>query len=185
MNNKYKSVFRSWLICRDESRNFFIGGFLTKGWGILAVRIDETVKANRFQPPWPHLAIMRSLQNHLMPDLGSGGLGLAICEHHNITICVLNLKTREKVWVYHNLLPFSFHSRSLSPWWPLGFFIFSPSLQNFHVVLPTKKKCFLCFFLLEFRWPVAYFLFFSFSKFHIDNRDTETISSFCFRLYWL
>ena len=34
---------------------------------------------------------------HLVPDLGSGGLGLAICEHHNITICVLNLKTREKV----------------------------------------------------------------------------------------
>ena len=39
--------------------------------------------------------------DHLVPDLGSGGLGLAICEHHNITICVLNLKTREKVWVYH------------------------------------------------------------------------------------
>ena len=35
--------------------------------------------------------------SHLVPDLGSGGLGLAICEHHNITICVLNLKTREKV----------------------------------------------------------------------------------------
>ena len=34
---------------------------------------------------------------HLVPDLGSGGLGLAICEHHNITIWVLNLKTREKV----------------------------------------------------------------------------------------
>lgn len=63
MNNKYKSMFRSWLICRDESRNVFIGGFLTKGWGILAVRIDETVKANRFQPPWPHLAVIRSLQN--------------------------------------------------------------------------------------------------------------------------
>ena len=44
MNNKYKSVLGSWFICRDESRIFFfIGGFLTKGWGILAVRIDETL----------------------------------------------------------------------------------------------------------------------------------------------
>ena len=31
------------LICRDESRIFFIGRFLTKGWGILAVRFDETM----------------------------------------------------------------------------------------------------------------------------------------------
>ena len=29
-------------------------------------------------------------------------------------------------------------------WWPLAFPILSPSLQNFHVVLPTKK-CLLCF----------------------------------------
>ena len=28
-------------------------------------------------------------------------------------------------------------------WWPLAFLIFSPPLQNFHVVLPTKK-CRLC-----------------------------------------
>ena len=29
-------------------------------------------------------------------------------------------------------------------WWPLAFLILSPPLQNFHVVLPTKK-CLLCF----------------------------------------
>ena len=29
-------------------------------------------------------------------------------------------------------------------WWSLAFLIFSPPLQNFHVVLPTKK-CLLCF----------------------------------------
>ena len=28
-------------------------------------------------------------------------------------------------------------------WWPLAFLILSPPLQNFHVVLPTKK-CLLC-----------------------------------------
>ena len=31
-------------------------------------------------------------------------------------------------------------------WWPLAFLILSPPLQNFHVVLPTKK-CLLCFFI--------------------------------------
>ena len=41
-----------------------------------------------------------------------------------------------------------FHSRSFLSWWPLAFLIFSPALQNFHVVLPTKKKCLLCFFSL-------------------------------------
>ena len=55
-------------------------------------------------------------------------------------------------------------------WWPLALLILSPPLQNFHVVLPTKK-CLLCFFisrsrslslfLVELRWPAAYFLFFS------------------------
>ena len=42
-----------------------------------------------------------------------------------------------------------------------------PPLQNFHVVLPTRK-CLLCLlsltlFLVELRQPVAYFLFFSLS----------------------
>ena len=56
---------------------------------------------------------------------------------------------------------FFFHCRSFSPWWPLAFLIFSPPLQNFHVVLPTKNASFVALFLVELRWPVAYFLFFS------------------------
>ena len=32
-----------------------------------------------------------------------------------------------------------FHCRSFSAWWPLAFLILPPLLQNFHVVLPTKK----------------------------------------------
>ena len=35
-------------------------------------------------------------------------------------------------------------------WWPLPFLILSPQLQNFHVVLPTKK-CLLRFFLSRSR----------------------------------
>ena len=29
-----------------------------------------------------------------------------------------------------------FQCRSFSPWWPVAFLIFSPPLQNFHVVVP-------------------------------------------------
>ena len=55
----------------------------------------------------------------------------------------------------------------------LAFLILSPPLQNFHVVLPTKKMSPLFFFFVsrsrslspfshvELRWPTAYFLFFS------------------------
>ena len=39
-----------------------------------------------------------------------------------------------------------FHSRSFLSWWPLALLIFSPALQNFHVVLPTKKMSSLLFF---------------------------------------
>ena len=41
-------------------------------------------------------------------------------------------------------------------WWPLAFLILSPPLQNFHVVLPTKK-CLLCFLslALEFCCPFS------------------------------
>ena len=55
-------------------------------------------------------------------------------------------------------------------WWPLVFLILSPPLQNFDVVLPSKKVPFLfylslyisiAFFLIELRWPATYFLFFS------------------------
>ena len=63
-------------------------------------------------------------------------------------------------------------------WWPLAFLILSPPLQNFHVVLPTKK-CLLCFLSLALnpcrplsRWaslacrPLSLFVF-------------------RFRIYWL
>ena len=45
------------------------------------------------------------------------------------------------------LIPLHFFSMLLIftlHWWPLAFLILSPSLQNFHVVLPTQK-CLLCF----------------------------------------
>ena len=54
--------------------------------------------------------------------------------------------------------------------WKLAFLIFSPPLQNLHVVLPTRKVSFVFYlslklpvalFLDEPRWPVAYFVFFS------------------------
>ena len=43
-----------------------------------------------------------------------------------------------------------FHCRSFSSWWPLAFLIFPPLLQNFHVVLPTKKVFPLSFYLSLF-----------------------------------
>ena len=64
---------------------------------------------------------------------------------------------------------FFFHYRSYLPWWPLAFLSFSPPLQNFYVVLPTKKVSFLFYlslwlsvglFLVELHWPVTYILFF-------------------------
>ena len=78
-------------------------------------------------------------------------------------------------------------------WWPLAFLILSPPLQNFHVVLPTKK-CLLCYFLGELRWPAAYFLLFSVFLFlyipnlwtstlnTVDIMDNEIISALRFRL---
>ena len=68
--------------------------------------------------------------------------------------------------------------------WPLAFLILSPLLQNFFVVLSTKK-CLLCFFfstldicrpffLVELRLPAAYFsfsLYFSVSIFQICGHD--------------
>ena len=69
-------------------------------------------------------------------------------------------------------------------WWPLAL---SPLLQNFHVILPTKKYL-LCFFfslfffylqlqisvalfLVEFRWPATFSLSFSCSIFQICGHD--------------
>ena len=70
---------------------------------------------------------------------------------------------------YVFLFSLFFHCRSFSPWWPVEFLIFSPPLQSFHVVLPTKNvssfisrssSLSVTLFLVEFRWAVAYFLFF-------------------------
>ena len=95
-------------------------------------------------------------------------------------------------------------------WSPPAFVILSPSLQNFHVVLPTKNVSFV-FYLSALnlcrpfpRWPslasrttFSFSLSFSCSIFQIcghdsltklntlDNTDTETISAFRFRLCWL
>ena len=92
----------------------------------------------------------------------------------------------------------------------VAFLILSPSLQNFHVVLPTKKS-FLPFFISRSKSLSPFFslsfaglpptfsfsLSFSCSIFQIcgrdnlsklntlDNTDTVTISSFRFRLYCL
>ena len=94
-------------------------------------------------------------------------------------------------------------------WWPLAFLIFSPQLQNFHVVLPTKT-CLLCFFISRSKSLSPFFsmsfaglppafsfsLSFPFSIFHIyghdiysnintlDKTDTETFSVFVFSCLW-
>ena len=84
---------------------------------------------------------------------------------------------------------------------PLAFLILSPPLQSFHVVLPTKKKYLLCFFFsLSFAGlPPTFSFSLSFSSIFqicghdncpiklntLDATDTETISTFRFRRYWL
>ena len=65
-----------------------------------SVKFSKNPSGKKLQNCFIHKSSTGS--GHLVPDLGIGGLGLAICEHHNITICVLNLNTREKLWVYHN-----------------------------------------------------------------------------------
>ena len=107
---------------------------------------------------------------------------------------------------------FFFSCCSFSRWWPLPFLILLPRLQNFHVVLPTKK-CLICFLSLALdlcrpfsRWAsqatglpptFSFSLSFSCSIFQIcghdnesklntlDKTDTETTSALNFRLYWL
>ena len=83
-----------------------------------------------------------------------------------------------------------FFTRSFSPWWPLGFLIF-------HVVLPTNSPLSSALALCRSfsRWnslacrPLYFFLCSKFVDMTInltlDNKDTETISAFRFRLYWL
>ena len=77
-------------------------------------------------------------------------------------------------------------------------FLFSHRCYKIFMLFFQQKKSLLCLlslalFLVELRWPVAYFLFFSVfqicghdnkSKLNtLDNTVTETISAFRFRLY--
>ena len=93
------------------------------------------------------------------------------------------------------LLLFTFCHSLISPWWPLGFLIFSPPLKNVHVVLPTNSSLSsalafsVAIFLVELCWPVAHFIFSLYSKFVNVTINLsfflykETISAFRFRLY--
>ena len=84
---------------------------------------------------------------------------------------------------YVFLFSLFFHCRSFSPWWPVEFLIFSPPLQNFHVVLPTKNVSLFNsrssslsrFFSLNFAGLSLTFSFsalsFSFSVFQICGHD--------------
>ena len=60
-------------------------------------------------------------------------------------------------------------------WWPLAFLVLSPPLQSFKLIFQQKNVSFVFFlslalFLVELRFPAAYFLFFSvFLLFYIPN----------------
>ena len=60
-----------------------------------------------------------------------------------------------------------FFTRSFSPWWPLGFLIFSPPLnlffQQIAPYLPLQLS--VALFLVELRWPFAHFIFSLYFKF--------------------
>ena len=73
------------------------GDFSLSAEHLKAKKPDAVVDSPSTQPNTQRQTAPKTIMVHLVPDLGNGRLGLAICEHHNITICVLNLKTREKV----------------------------------------------------------------------------------------
>ena len=87
---------------------------------------------------------------------------------------VYNMKLPETFFMGEMSYVFSFTFLPLQlifslHWWPLAFLILSAPLQNFHVVLPTKK-CLLCFLSLALdlccpfsRWVSLACRFFSFS----------------------
>ena len=68
-------------------------------------------------------------------------------------------------FIFFFSLPFIFTLH----WWPVAFLIFSPPLQNCHVVLPTKRCLLFCLSLTlnlcrpfsrwACGWPAAFFLF--------------------------
>ena len=166
----------------------------------------NSVKANRFQPPWPHLAVIRSLQNrpyffafYRRAKASAKRLRSAIVTRHArgkhfpvARVCsslrasfalAPGLRSPEK-WgeIYRGpplcdnflCVAFQVFYLPLQKCWTPRVYVFFPS-----------SSLSLSLFLVEFHWPVAYFFFFSFSISNIDNRDTETISAFSFRLYWL
>ena len=78
---------------------------------------------------------------------------------HNFLYISLPLFCTTATWNFQKLLSYTFYGGNVVRvpvhffslpliftlhWWPLAFLILSPPLQNFHVVLPTKK-CLLCF----------------------------------------
>ena len=80
-------------------------------------------------------------------------------------------------------------------WWPLAFLILSPPLHKIFMSFLQQKKCLLRFFISRSK-SLSPFFSLSFpgqicghdnlSKFNtLDNTDTETISAFRVRLYWL
>ena len=67
-------------------------------------------------------------------------------------------------------------------WWQLAFLILSPPLQNFHVVLQTKRsplffylslQISVALFLVEFRWPASFSLSFSGPIFQMCGHDNN------------
>ena len=80
---------------------------------------------------------------------------------------------------------FSFTFFSLPPiftlhWWPLAFPIWSPPLQNFHVVLPTKKISPL-FFIFRSR-PLSPFFSLSFAGLPLTFSFSLSFSCFIFQI---
>ena len=93
-----------------------------------------------------------------------------VLHDYNVKLPETSLKEMSHTFLF----TFFFYCRSCSPgfhWWPLAFLMLSPPLlQNFHVVFPTKKsplffylslQISVALFIVELRWPAAYFLFFS------------------------
>ena len=68
------------------------------------------------------------------PDLDFENLNPDFPIERTLSYTVYGGNVRVLVHFFSLLLIFTLH------WWPLAFLILSPPLQNFHVVLPTKKN---------------------------------------------
>ena len=96
-----------------------------------------------------------------------------VLHDYNVKLAETSLVTRfmeEMSYVF--LFNFVFHCPLIFTlyWWPLAFLILSPPLQDFHVVLSKNNvssvfyfslQTSVALFLVELRWPAAYFLSFS------------------------